>query len=94
MSESSHFSKCEYRCLQAFSHKSSLSTALWLVFSGPGTICSACAHLPEGWASKSLVTCDNFVLNTSEISFILLILTDTSISVASYLCSCRFIFLI
>lgn len=87
-SESSHFSKCEYRSLQLFSHNFSLPIALWIVFSGLQHqslhICTnGCAHLSEGWASKTSVIWDNFVQNTSYILFLLLILRD--ISVPSYL---------
>lgn len=49
------------------------------------TLCFSCAHVPEGWAAKTFVIWDNFVLNISYIWFLLLILTDISISVLPYL---------
>lgn len=61
MSESSHFPKCEYGSLRAISHRSALSTALWLLVSAqPPHAVSPHAHLPGG----RLVIGDNFVLNT------------------------------
>lgn len=89
-SESSHFSKCEYRSLQLFSHKFSLPIALWICVFWPAVptpahSASPCAHLPEGWASKTFVIWDNFVLNTSYILFLLLILRGISISAPPYL---------
>lgn len=90
VSESSHFSSVNTGLYRSFLTNLLYPVLHGLCFLVPASTSaysvSPGADVPEGWAPKGLVIiCDNFVLNTFDILFLLLILTAISISVSPYL---------